>query len=123
MLTPVDDVKMAVAVTLKFVGSIETLAIPSVTKSLLEKGHVSLNPPFIGIGMLVTKDALKSANSPFFGGKEVIVTVAVDNNGVKLMFMAGVTVSPSEIPTYELQTGALMGIAALGFFTLLSTML
>jgi hypothetical protein len=51
------------------------------------------------------------------------VTVAVDNNGVKLMFMAGVTVSPSEIPTYELQTGALMGIAALGFFTLLSTML
>ena len=70
MLTPVDDVKIAVAVMLKFVGSIETLAIPSATKSLLEKGHVSLNPPFIGIGMLVTKDALKSANSPFFGGKE-----------------------------------------------------
>jgi hypothetical protein len=70
MLTPVDDVKMAVAVTLKFVGSIETLAIPSVTKSLLEKGHVSLNPPFIGIGMLVTKDALKSANSRFLAVKK-----------------------------------------------------
>jgi hypothetical protein len=125
MLAPPDDVNVPVAVSeFKFVGSIERDDVmPSATKSLFEKGHVSLNPPFIGIGMPVTNDSESTAYSPFLGGLDDIVTALIDVIGVKLMLIAGVTVSLSPLSTYELQTGLVIGIAAFGFLTFLRTTL